>query len=87
MPAVGAGIEDNEADLMIYAQPGTQNSLLTIKPRYGNFVGGQFVPPANGEYFKNTTPVTGADCGEFPRSNADDINLALDAAHAAAAAW
>ena len=72
---------------MIYAQPGTQNSLLTIKPRYGNFVGGQFVPPVNGEYFKNTTPVTGADCGEFPRSNADDINLALDAAHAAAAAW
>src|SRR5690554_495355 len=72
---------------MIYAQPGTQNSLLTIKPRYGNFVGGQFVPPANGEYFKNTTPVTGADCGEFPRSNADDIDKALDAAHAAAPAW
>ena len=72
---------------MIYAQPGTQGSLLTVKPRYGNYIGGEFVPPVSGEYFANTTPVTGAACGEFPRSNADDINLALDAAHAAAAAW
>ena len=72
---------------MIYAQPGTPGSLLTIKPRYGNYIGGQFVPPFNGDYFTNTTPVTGAAAGEFPRSDADDINLALDAAHAAAAAW
>ncbi len=72
---------------MIYAQPGSQGSLLTIKPRYGNYIGGKFVPPVGGEYFMNTTPVTGADCGEFPRSNADDINIALDAAHSAAAAW
>ena len=72
---------------MIYAQPGTQGSLLTIKPRYGNYIGGEFVPPVNGEYFTNTTPVTGAVAGEFPRSDADDINLALDAAHSAAAAW
>ena len=72
---------------MIYAQPGTQGSLLTVKPRYGNYIGGQFVPPVNGQYFTNTTPVTGAVAGEFPRSDADDINLALDAAHAAAPAW
>jgi aldehyde dehydrogenase len=72
---------------MIYAQPGTPGSLLTIKPRYGNYIGGQFVPPVNGQYFTNTTPVTGAVAGEFPRSDADDINLALDAAHAAASAW
>lgn len=87
LPAVGAGIEYHEDALMIYAQPGTQGSLLTIKPRYGNYIGGQFVPPVNGQYFTNTTPVTGAVAGEFPRSDADDINLALDAAHAAAAAW
>jgi aldehyde dehydrogenase len=87
LPAVGAGIEYNEDALMIYAQPGTQGSLLTIKPRYGNYIGGEFVPPVNGEYFTNTTPVTGAVAGEFPRSDADDINLALDAAHLAAAAW
>ena len=61
---------------MIYAQPGTQGSLLTVKPRYGNYIGGQFVPPVNGQYFTNITPVTGAVAGEFPRSDADDINLA-----------
>ncbi|MDY7220336.1 aldehyde dehydrogenase family protein [Denitrificimonas sp. JX-1] len=72
---------------MIYAQPGTQGSLFTVKPRYGNYIGGEFIPPVSGEYFTNTTPVTGSVAGEFPRSTADDINLALDAAHAAAPAW
>lgn len=51
---------------MIYAQPGTEGSLLTIKPRYGNYIGGEFIPPVNGKYFENSTPVTGAACGEFP---------------------
>lgn len=72
---------------MIYPKPGTPGALFTVKPRYGNYINGKFVPPVNGEYFTNTTPVTGEICGEFPRSNADDINLALDAAHAAASAW
>ena len=72
---------------MIYAQPGTAGALFNVKPRYGNYIGGQFVPPVNGKHFTNTTPVTGAVCGEFPRSDADDVNQALDAAHAAAPAW
>ncbi|MFT0211013.1 aldehyde dehydrogenase family protein [Pseudomonas sp. F1_0610] len=72
---------------MIYAQPGTEDALLTIKPRYGNYINGEFVHPVDGQYFTNTTPVTGAECGEFPRSSADDIEIALDAAHAAAEAW
>ena len=80
-------LNKKEAQQMIYAQPGTQGSLLTIKPRYGNYIGGKFVAPVNGQYFTNITPVTGAVAGEFPRSDADDINLALDAAHAAASAW
>ncbi|NLY16480.1 MAG: hypothetical protein GXZ05_08880, partial [Gammaproteobacteria bacterium] len=45
---------------MIYAQPGTPGALFTVKPRYGNYIGGQFVPPVNGQHFQNTTPVTGA---------------------------
>lgn len=72
---------------MIYAQPGTEGSLLTIKPRYGNYINGEFVHPVDGQYFTNITPVTGAECGEFPRSTAEDIELALDAAHAAADSW
>ncbi len=72
---------------MIYAQPGTPESILSLKPRYGNYIGGQFVEPVKGEYFSNPSPVTGEVIAEFPRSGAEDIEKALDAAHAAADAW
>ncbi len=72
---------------MIYAQPGTAGAILSLKPRYGNFIGGEFVAPVKGQYFTNTSPVTGEVIAEFPRSDAADIELALDAAHAAADAW
>jgi aldehyde dehydrogenase len=58
-----------------------------IKTRYGNFINGHFVPPAAGDYFTNITPITGGKLCEIPRSTAEDINLALDAAHAAAPNW
>jgi len=44
---------------MIYAQPGTPGAVVSFKPRYGNFIGGEFVAPVNGEYFTNTSPVNG----------------------------
>jgi aldehyde dehydrogenase len=62
-------------------------SRVEIKPRYGNFIGGEFRPPARGMYFSNPSPVTGQALCEIPRSTAEDIELALDAAHAAAPAW
>jgi len=72
---------------MIYEQPGTEGSLVSFKNRYENFIGGEWVAPADGKYFENVSPVTGEVFCEIPRSNAADINLALDAAHAAADAW
>ena len=72
---------------MIYAQPGTPGAIVSFKPRYGNYIGGEFVAPVNGQYFTNTSPVTGEVIAEFPRSDAADIERALDAAHAAADAW
>ena len=72
---------------MIYAKPGTSGAVITLKPRYGNYIGGEFVAPLSGQYFSNTSPVDGSVIGEFPRSNAADIDKALDAAHAAADAW
>src|SRR5690554_780602 len=72
---------------MIYANPGAAGSLITFKNRYGNFINGEFVAPVKGQYFTNTTPVTGEAICEIPRSTAEDIELALDAAHAAKAAW
>ncbi|MDM9653651.1 aldehyde dehydrogenase family protein [Pseudomonas wenzhouensis] len=72
---------------MIYAKPGTSGAVITLKPRYGNYIGGEFVAPLSGQYFSNTSPVDGSVIGEFPRANAADIDKALDAAHAAADAW
>jgi len=58
-----------------------------FKTRYDNFIGGTFVPPVNGRYFNNITPITGEVICEVARSDAMDVELALDAAHAAREAW
>src|SRR5690606_13281165 len=76
-----------EVSIMIYAKPGSAGAVVTLKPRYGNYIGGEFVAPVSGQHFTNTSPVDGSVIGEFPRSNAADIDKALDAAHAAADAW
>ncbi|MEM6938541.1 MAG: aldehyde dehydrogenase [Pseudomonadota bacterium] len=55
--------------------------------RYDNFIGGEFRAPTAGRYFDNVSPITGGVIGEIARSDQDDINAALDAAHAAADAW
>src|ERR671938_93393 len=58
-----------------------------IKARYGNFIGETFAPPVRGQYFTNVTPITGGALCEVPRSTAEDVDKALDAAHSAAPAW
>ncbi len=71
----------------VYAAPNTQGSLVTFKSRYQNFIGGQWTEPASGKYFENPTPVTGKTFCEIPRSDAKDIERALDAAHKAKKGW
>ena len=63
------------------------NAKFAIRTRYDNFIGGKWVAPVRGQYFDNLTPITGAKLCEVARSTAEDIELALDAAHAAAPAW
>ena len=58
-----------------------------FKSRYGNFINGEFVEPTSGQYFENLSPISGEVLCEIARSNEEDINLALDAAHAAFPAW
>ncbi len=58
-----------------------------FKIRYDNFIGGAFVAPVKGQYFDDITPITGAKVCEVARSAAEDLELALDAAHAAKDAW
>ncbi|RYV01641.1 aldehyde dehydrogenase [Shewanella sp. OPT22] len=72
---------------MIYSTPGTNGSVIRFKNQYQNFIGGEWVPPCEGQYFNNISPVNGKSFCEIPRSCAKDIDLALDAAHAAKDAW
>ncbi len=69
-------------------QPLDLASVTTpFKARYENYIGGRWIAPKSGKYFENTSPVTGTVLCEVARSNAEDIELALDAAHAAKDAW
>ncbi len=70
---------------MTHTEAGTYVSPFA--DRYDNFIGGEFTAPVNGRYFDNVTPITGEKVCEVARSDAADIEKALDAAHAAKAAW
>jgi aldehyde dehydrogenase len=59
----------------------------TFKDKYENFIGGKWVAPVKGQYFENTSPVDGKVFTKVARSSKEDVDLALDAAHAAFPAW
>src|SRR5512142_2471342 len=73
--------------MTVYAAPGQPGSLVTYAGRYDNWIGGERVAPVKGQYFENVTPITGKAFCDIARSTAEDVDLALDAAHAAAPAW
>lgn len=60
---------------------------IPYKAHYDNFIGGKWVAPVKGEYFDVITPITGKPYTKAARSSAEDVELALDAAHAAADKW
>ncbi len=70
-----------------YTAPGRPDSPVELKSRYENFIGGHWIAPVKGRYTANVTPVTGEAFTDVPLSSAEDIALALDAAHAAKDAW
>jgi aldehyde dehydrogenase len=73
--------------ITLYPAPGDAGSPVTLKDRYDNFIGGHWVPPAEEAYSENPSPATGQPFCEVPRSTPHDIDLALDAAHAARERW
>ncbi len=72
---------------MIYALPGAAGAPVAFKKCYDNFINGKFVPPVSGQYFDVITPINGLVFTQAARSNEADVELALDAAHAASAKW
>ncbi|MET9297547.1 aldehyde dehydrogenase family protein [Streptomyces sp. NPDC003077] len=70
-----------------YASPGSADALMSYQSRYDHWIGGEYVAPVKGGYFENPTPVNGRPFTEIARGTAEDVDRALDAAHAAAPAW
>ena len=60
---------------------------IPIRARYDNWIGGEYTAPFRGQYFVNPTPITGQPLCEVARSTHEDVDKALDAAHAAAISW
>ncbi|MFD6163334.1 aldehyde dehydrogenase family protein [Nocardia sp. NPDC060256] len=72
---------------MIYARPGSDSGIVSYATRYDNFIDGDWAAPIEGRYFDNASPVDGETFCTVARSSAADIDLALEAAHAAAERW
>jgi aldehyde dehydrogenase len=72
---------------MKYVQPGQPGSIVAVEPRYDNFIGGKWLAPVAGRYRVNLCPATAGAISEVPESTPEDVELALDAAHAAKDAW
>ena len=71
----------------VYEAPGKPGSVVTLKPRYDNFIGGKWVAPVKGQYMGNISPATGKQFCEVARSTPEDVELTLDAGHRAKDAW
>src|SRR5271157_6500341 len=72
---------------MKYVPPGQPGSIVSVEPRYENFIGGKWLAPVNGKYRVDLAPATAGPITEVADSTPQDIELALDAAHAAKDAW
>lgn len=72
---------------MLYSNPNQPGAKVNFKSKYENFIGGKWVPPKKGQYFENVSPINGLKFCDVARSYAEDIEMALDAAHAAKEAW
>ena len=72
---------------MQYAAPGAAGAKIAYKAKYDNFIGGKWVAPTKGEYFEVITPINGKPYTKVARSTSEDIELALNAAHAACDKW
>src|SRR5512141_2182794 len=79
-------IQRNSAATLPSAAAGFKVTV-PIRGRYDNWIGGKYVAPAKGQYFSNPTPITGKPLCDVARSTSEDVELALDAAHAAAVKW
>jgi aldehyde dehydrogenase len=71
----------------VYAAPGQRGSVADYRPRYGHYIGGEFVEPVRGQYFENISPVNGKPFTEVGRGTVEDIDRAVEDARGAFESW
>jgi aldehyde dehydrogenase len=71
----------------IYAAPGQRGSIADYRPRYGHYIGGEFVEPLKGQYFENISPVNGKPFTEVGRGTVEDVDRAVEVAWQAFESW
>ncbi|WP_411842390.1 aldehyde dehydrogenase family protein [Salinicoccus sp. HZC-1] len=72
---------------MVFEFPNKENAKYKVKKQYENYIGGEWVPPAGGQYFDNESPVIGKAVSKVPRSTKEDVDKAVAAAHEAQKSW
>jgi hypothetical protein len=77
----------SEEKSMKYLAPGLPGSIVEVAPRYENFIGGKWLAPTHGKYRVDLSPATARPITEVAESTPEDVELALDAAHAAKDEW
>ncbi|WP_405769997.1 aldehyde dehydrogenase family protein [Streptomyces sp. NBC_01538] len=73
--------------MTIYARPGTTGSIVPLRTRYENFIGGEWVAPLKGGCAEDLAPATGLPIAEYARSTVEDVDAAVAAAQAAFPGW
>ncbi|AAT89927.1 aldehyde dehydrogenase [Leifsonia xyli subsp. xyli] len=62
---------------VIYHRPGDSGSIVPLRTRYDNFIGGQWRAPSTGRYGEDIAPATGQPFAEYARSGPDDVDAAV----------
>jgi len=71
----------------VYVRPGETGSIVPLKTRYENFIGGEWLKPIKGGYAADLAPATGLPTAEYARSTVEDIDMAVRAASSAFPGW
>jgi len=70
-----------------YAPAPESTDVVSIRDTYGLFLGGRFVEPASGSYFKTINPATEEVLAAVPDASSEDVDAAVAAARGGLEAW
>ena len=82
-----SNVSTSEARAALPSAAASLELSVPLRARYDNWISGEYRAPVKGRYFTNPSPITGQPLCEVARSSQEDVDLALDAAHAAALSW